>query len=142
MSTEENKALSQRFIYEVLNKKNLQAIDDLIAPDAIDHAAPPGVPPGSEGVKQFLAMVLTAFPDYKETIEDMIAEGDKVVTRSTWQGTHRGAFMGIPPTGKQVKVTSIDISRVANGKFVEHWGLQDVPRLMEQLGVMPTPPGG
>jgi predicted ester cyclase len=84
-------------------------------------------------------MIRAAFPDIHETIEDMLAEGDRVVTRSTWRGTHQGAFLGIAPTGKQVSVTGIDISRVASGKFVEHWQAADNLGLLQQLGVIPVP---
>src|SRR6266566_4202929 len=102
MSTEDNKALVRRCYDEVHNKKNLAAINEFLDPNGIDHAAPPGLPGGLEGAKQFVSMFLTAFPDYHVTFEDMIAEGDKVVCRLTWHGTHQGKFMGIPPTGKHV----------------------------------------
>jgi steroid delta-isomerase-like uncharacterized protein len=139
MSTEENKALTLRFIEEVINQGKMSTIDELISADAVDHSLPPGMPPGREGVKLFLGMVRAAFPDIHETVEDTVAEGDRVVTRTTWRGTHRGAFLGIPPTGKQVSVTGIDISRVASGKFVEHWQATDNLGLLQQLGVVPPP---
>lgn len=138
MSTEENKALALRFVEEVINQGNMATIDEVIAPDAVDHSLPPGLPPGREGVKLFLGMIRAAFPDIHETVEDTVVEGDQVVTRSTWRGTHQGAFLGIAPTGKQVSVTSIDISRVVAGKFVEHWQATDNLGLLQQLGVIPT----
>jgi steroid delta-isomerase-like uncharacterized protein len=139
MSTEENKVLALRLVEEVINQGRMTTIDELIAADAVDHSLPPGLPPGREGVKLFLGMIRAAFPDIHETIEDMLAEGDRVVTRSTWRGTHQGAFLGIAPTGKQVSVTGIDISRVASGKFVEHWQAADNLGLLQQLGVIPVP---
>ena len=137
--TEDNKALNRRFVEEVINEGNLDAIDELLDPGVVDHAAPPGVPTGREGAKQFFAIVRSAFPDLHHTIEDMIAEGDKVVMRSTWSGTHQGEFMGIPATGRRVRVSAIDISRVADGRIVEHWEQSDALGLMQQLGVIPPP---
>src|SRR5260370_7232144 len=98
MSTEVNKANSRRFYDEVINKKNRAAIDEFIAPNQVDHAAPPGTPGGLEGAKQTLTMYLTAFPDLYFTVEDIIAEGDKVVTRLPARGTQQWEFRGIPPT--------------------------------------------
>ena len=137
--TEDNKALNRRFVEEVINEGNLDAIDELLDPGVVDHAAPPGVPTGREGAKQFFAIVRSAFPDLHHTIEDMIAEGDKVVMRSTWSGTHQEEFMGIPATGRRVRVSAIDISRVADGRIVEHWEQSDALGLMQQLGVIPPP---
>lgn len=137
--TEDNKALNRRFVEEVINQGNIEAIDELLDPGVVDHAAPPGFPTGREGAKQFFAMMRSAFPDLHLTIEDMIAEGDKVVMRSTWSGTHQGEFMGIPATGKRVTVSAIDISRVADGRMVEHWEQFDALGLMQQLGVVLPP---
>ncbi len=139
MTEEKNKALNRRFVEEVINQGNLDALDELIDPGAVDHAAPPGFPTGREGAKQFVTMMSSAFPDLYLTIEEMVAEGDKVAMRSSWSGTHRGEFMGIPATGKQVTVSQIDISRVADGRMVEHWGQFDALGLMQQLGVVPPP---
>ena len=85
------------------------------------------------------ALLRSAFPDFKATIDDLVAEGDKVVIRQTWTGTHKGEFMGVPPTGKSVSFGVIDILRIAGGKVVEHWGLMDSMSLMQQLGASPTP---
>ena len=139
MSTEDNKAAVRRFYEEVINKKNLAAIDEFIDPHGIDHALPPGMPGGIEGSKQFIGMYLTAFPDLHFTVEDMIAEGDRVVSRLTTRGTHKGALMGIPPTGKQVTITGIDINRIVGGKSVEHWLEMDTMGMMQQIGVIPAP---
>jgi predicted ester cyclase len=84
-------------------------------------------------------MYLTAFPDLHLTIEDLIAEGDKVVDRQTARGTHQGTFMGIPPTGKQITVTAMNISRIVGGKIVEHWVELDTLGMLQQLGVVPMP---
>ena len=124
---------------EVFNKKNTAAIEDFVDPNGIDHALPPGLPAGIEGTKQFIIMYLTAFPDLHFTVEDMIAEGDKVVARLTTRGTQLGTFMGIPPTGKQATVTAIDINRIEGGKSVEHWLNMDTLGLLQQLGVIPAP---
>jgi len=138
MSVEENKALIRRFYEEVFNKKNLAAIDEFYAPNHVDHTLPPGLPVSPEGTKQAIAMTLTALPDLHLTIEDMIAEGDKVVTWFTTHGTQQGAFGGIPPTGKQVAVSTIEITRIADGKIVEDWGLDDRLGMLQQLGLVPA----
>ena len=139
ISTEVNKSSMRRFYDEVFNKKNGAAIDEFINPNQVDHAAPPGTPRGLQGAKQTINMYLTAFPDLHFTVEDIIAEGDKVVTRLTCLGTQQGAFMGIPPTGKQVRVKAIDINRIVGGKGVEHWLEMDTLGLLQQLGVIPAP---
>ena len=97
------------------------------------------MPAGREAVKQMPAMLHSAFPDFHTTINDLIAEGDKVVVSMTWSGTQQGEWMGMPPSGKRMSINVIDIFRVADGKFVEHWGLMDGMTMMQQLGAMPTP---
>jgi len=140
MSVEENKAILRRMYEEIHNKGNLAAADEFVASEFVDHNPPgPGVPPGPEGVKQGLGMFRAAFSDFHATIEDMIAEGDKVVARLTITGTHKGEFMGIAPTGKQVTVGVIDIVRIAGGKMVERWGQEDMLGMMQQLGIVPPP---
>ena len=139
MSTEVNKASLRRFYDEAFNKRNRAAIDEFIAPNQVDHAAPPGTPGGLAGARQTISMYLTAFPDLRFTVEDIIAEGDRVVARLTMRGTQQGAFMGILPTGKQVTSTAIAINRLAGGKSVEHWLEMDTLGLLQQLGVVPMP---
>lgn len=140
MSTEPNKALVRQFIEEVFNKGNVSIIDALLAPSFIEHEElPPGIPNDREGVKLLPQMMHSAFPDFKATIEDMLADGDKVVIRMTWEGTQEGEFMGIPPSGKRMSIGVIDIIRVADGQLVEHWGQMDSMGLMQQLGAMPGP---
>ena len=138
MSTEENKVLIRRFYEEVFNKRNVAALDDFYAPDHIDHTLPPGLPVGPEGTKQAIATMLEGFPDLHITIEDMIAEGDKVVIRFTTHGTQQRTLGGIPPTGKQVAVSTIEITRIVGDKIVEDWGLDDRLGMLQQLDLVPT----
>jgi predicted ester cyclase len=139
MSIEQNKEIAGRLHEEVINQKNLPALDDYVAADVIWHNAPPGLAPGMEGYKQFFPMLYAAFPDYHATIEDAIAEGDKVVHRFEGRGTHKGEWMGIAPTGKQVNVTGIIIYRIAGNKIVEEWTQYDAMGVMIQLGAVPPP---
>ena len=140
--SEENKALIRRFFQEVWDNKNLDIFDELVAADSVDHELPPGLPSGREGGKAYLGIFLTAFPDTNMTIEDQMADGDRVVTRWTAVGTHTAELMGIPATNKQVTVPGIDIHRIVAGKIVEHWGQFDQMGMMQQLGVIPAPGGG
>ena len=135
MSTEANKALVRRFFDEVVNRDNLSAMDEFLAPQFVSHEElPPGIPSGREGAKQLFSMLRSSFPDLQVTIEDQIAEGDKVVARVTFSGTHQGEFMGIPPTGRRVAYPVIDILRIAEGQVVEHWAVADMLGLMQQMG--------
>jgi len=139
MLVEQNKALFRRFVEEVFNKGNVSTLDELLAPNFVEREVlPPGTPPGREGVKQLTMMFRSAFPDFKVVIDDMIAEGDKIVARTTWNGTQKGEFMGNPPSGKHVSFDVIDIIRISEGKFVEHWGLMDSSAMMQQLGAVPA----
>ncbi len=136
MSTEENKALVRHF-YEEIDKGNLAAMDEIVAEDYINHSPPPFPgPPGREGLKIAFKIFWDATPGYHK-IEDMIAEGDKVVTRLTAYGTHVGEMFGIPPTGNQLTMTAVAIHRIADGKIVEHWSNKDELGFMRQLGVLP-----
>lgn len=138
MSTEQNKDLVRRFYEEVFNNKNLASLNEFVDPHIVEHSLPPGLPAGSEGTRQFIGMYLAAIPDFHLTTEDMIAEGDRVATRLTYHGTHRGELMGIPPTGKQATVTGIQIVRIANGRIVENWINFDALGMLQQLGVIPA----
>ena len=140
MSVEESKNLIRR-LYEEVDKGNLSAMDEFFAPNLVDHNPPPipGLVPGLKGIKQAFNMFLTAHADGAHTIEDMIAEGDKVVVRITGHGTHTGEFLGSPPTGKQLTMTGIAIYRIAGGKIVERWAEHNLLGLMHQLGVIPPP---
>jgi len=138
MSTEENKAVVRRF-FEETSRGNLDVLDELMSEKYVDHNLPPGLPPGREGQRRLIRSYLQAFPDLRFTIEELIAEGDKVVTRGRYQGTQHGELMGIPPTGKQVTVALIDIVRLADGKLVEHWIEADNLGLLQQLGALLIP---
>jgi steroid delta-isomerase-like uncharacterized protein len=138
--SDENKALMRRFYDEVVNGKNIALIDELATPDFVDHEAFPGISGDREGLKQFFAMMRAAFPDFRMDVDDLIAEGDKVVARATMTGTHQGEFMGIPATGKKFSVSTIDIVRLSGGKAAEHWGVTDTGSMMEQLGAVPPAP--
>ncbi len=138
MSTEENKALARRMV-EAWNRGDLAALDDLIAPDFVFHdPADPAMPPGPRGAKELVAAFRTAFPDLRLTIEDEIAEGAMVVQRLTGTGTHHGPFAGVPPTGKPVTMSSIEVLRVERGKIAEHWDEFDMVGLLRQLGALPA----
>ena len=136
--SEQNKALYRRFIDEVINKKNPNALDELIDASFVDHNPAPNQAPGLEGMKQLMSMFFAAFPDLSSTIDLLVAEGDIVMGRMTTSGTHQGEMMGIPATGKKISFTEIHIVRIANGKAVEHWGNSDDLGMMQQLGVIPT----
>jgi len=122
MSVEKNKALVRRLI-EAWNTRNWAVFDEVMASNCIDHYAPPSYKPGREGYREAEISFTNAFPDVQFTIEEMIAEGDKVAVRSTFSGTHKGEFMGIPPTNKRVTVPEISIWRIVGGRLVEEWGL-------------------
>jgi steroid delta-isomerase-like uncharacterized protein len=139
MSTEQNKALIQQYM-ELMNQHNLDAAFANLSPHVIAHNTPPGTPEGIEGVKQFFTMLYDAFPDLQAVLEDIIAEGDRVVIRFTVRGTHTTEFMGASPTGKQVAWGVITIHRIADGKIAEVWNESDMMGMMQQLGLVPPPP--
>ena len=134
---ESNKALVRRF-YEEIDKGNIGVLDEVVAEDYLDHNPPPfpGLGSGREGLKQAFTIFLHATPGYHQ-IEDQIAEGDRVVTRLTSIGKHEGDLPGAPKTGNDMKMTSITIHRIANGKLVEKWSEKDVMGFLQQIGVMP-----
>jgi steroid delta-isomerase-like uncharacterized protein len=135
--SEENKALARRF-FRMLELGDPGMADEIVAADYTNHDAPdPNI--GSEGVKAGVTRFKKAFPDAQVQIVFQLAEGDKVVTRYTWSGTHQGEFVGIPATGKQVKWTATITFRIADGKIREAWYNMDAWGLMQQLGVVPTP---
>ena len=137
MSTEENKAVLRRNCEEVFNKGDLAVADETIANNYVYHGSGGQEFKGPEGFKQMVTMFRTAFPDFHMKIDDMVAVGDKMAHRLTGRGTHKGDFMGIAPTGKQVTVSAITISRFAGGKEVEAWSSMDMLTLYQQLGVSP-----
>ncbi len=140
MSTEQNKAIASRTI-EAINAGDMSLFESLLAPDAVEHNAPPGMPPTRETAVQFITMFRAAFPDFHYHIDDVIAEGDRVVQRVTCHGTMKGEFLGMPATGKSATWTEMHIVRVANGKIVEHWAYGDQLGMLQQLGLAPAPGG-
>ncbi len=141
MLSETNKTVSRRFFEEVFGKGKLNVLDEIIATDHVNSGPGtiPGLPTGPEGAKQFVTVYRNAFPDVHFTIDEQIAEGDKVVTRWTAGGTHQGELAGIPATGKTSTVTGITVDRIVNGKIAESWGIFDQFGMMQQLGVIPMP---
>jgi len=143
--SDQNKTLSRRNFDEVWNQRKLELIDQLVATNSVLHdpSVPGGKVVGSQGYRQFVEIYLTAFPDVHFTINDQFADGDKVATRWTGTGTHKGTLMGIAPTGKRSTVTGITIDRYENGKAVESWTNYDTLGMFQQLGVVPmlTPAG-
>ncbi len=129
----EIKDIVRRFVDAAQTRHDLSAIDDMMSPEFVDHCAPPGVPASREGVKMQFSMFFEALPDLHAVIHEQIAEGDRVMTRKSLRGTHRGAMFGIAPTGNPVSIEVIDILRVQDGKITDHWNMVDRLGLMEQL---------
>jgi len=137
MSTaEENKALVRRF-YAEIDKGNIDAMDELVAEDYVDHSPPPipGLKPGREGLKQAFRLFWEATPG-RHQVEDQVAEGDRVVTRLTAFGKHEGDLPGAPRTGHDLKMSSITIHRIADGKLAEKWAEKDMLGFLQQIGVI------
>ena len=139
MSAEENKAIFRRYVEEVSNEGNLDLVDEIFARYVSHQPDGHTEERGPEDVKRFIGEFHQAFPDFHSTIEDQIAEGDKVATRWTIRGTHQGEFRGIAPTGKQITVTGIGIFRFSEGKVVESWDNFDQLGMMQQLAAIPQP---
>ena len=137
--SEENKTILRRWIEEVWHEGNVDAVDEFVTDTYVRHD--PNAPEirGPEAEKQLLAMYLSAFPDLRFTIEDMVAEGDKVVVRYSIRGTHKGELLGIPPTDKQVTLTATETYRLVEGKIDEQWVNMDTLGMMQQLGAIPAP---
>lgn len=136
MHAEANKQVVRRFVDEYQTAANEQSFAELLHPEVVDRSRPPGIAEGAEGVRQQFEAFRAAFPDFHAVIHDQIAEGDKVVTRKVFHGTHRGELMGIPPTGREVQIEVIDIVRVEDGQIVEHWNVVDRLGLLQQLGAL------
>jgi steroid delta-isomerase-like uncharacterized protein len=138
MSGDENKALVRRLV-DAMNDDDGAAIDRLVAPGFVHrNPADPQMPTGPPGLRQMGERWHRAFPDGRERVEDQIAEGDTVVTRWTFRGTHRGELFGVAPTGRVVTMSGIFVDRIADGRVVEHWDEADIAGLMEQLGAAPA----
>ena len=139
MGIEQNKALARRFFEEAASQHKPDLIDELFAPDYVLHDPANPMVQDRETFKQFLEGHYVAFPDVQWIVEDVVAEGDRVVVRWTLTGTHQGPLLGIPPTGKKVRMRGISIYRIAGGKIAEEWAVSDVMGFMQQLGVIPAP---
>jgi steroid delta-isomerase-like uncharacterized protein len=139
VSVEENKQLYRRWFEDVVTKGDLALADELLAADYVLHF--PGIPEpvDREGHKRLVSMFRSAFPDWVESVDDVIAETDKVVVRVTGRGTHEGDFQGIAPTGAQVTATGVGIGRIENARIAEAWAAYDALGLMQQLGAFPAP---
>jgi steroid delta-isomerase-like uncharacterized protein len=137
MATEENEAIVHRFVEEVMNGGNLDAAEDLISPDHVNHdPTAPEVPPGPEGIKQLIGMYRSAFPDIRFETEEMISDGATVAHRWTFIGTHEGELMGVEPTGKRVEVSGVEMNHVEDGRITASWTVSDAMGLMRQLGAL------
>jgi steroid delta-isomerase-like uncharacterized protein len=131
--------LSRRIFEDVWNRKNLNAVDELMSADYLHHdASSPAVPRGIDGYKQFVNYYISAFPDAHFTIDDAFSDGTNEVTRWTVSGTHEGDLAGIPRTGRRFSITGITIARIVNGKATESWNSWDALGMMQQLGVVPA----
>lgn len=137
--TERNKELARLLMGPDISQGDESVAEAIIHPDFFDHTNPLGMQHGLDGHKAIVRLFRTVFPDLTWDIDDLIAEGDKVVARTTMRGTHRGDFFGLPPTGKRVEMPGVHIIRIADDRIIEHWGSNDDLSLMRQLGAIPTP---
>ena len=138
--SQQNKDIARRIPEEITSLGKFELIDEIFAPNFVDHTFVPafGLSPGRVGIRQFITMLRSGFPDIDIKVQDSFAEGDIVVVRNLAKGTHTGEFMGIAPTGNQVTWTETHFVRMVNGQVVEHWVDADRLGLMQQLGVIPT----
>jgi predicted ester cyclase len=137
MTAEQNKEAFRRLFEEVLGGGDLAVLDELVAPDMVEHQ--PGLQSGREGMRSLVHLLRGAYPDLRYTIEDITTDGDKVWGRVTARGTNNGSFLGHPPTGRTMAITVMDICRFANGQIVEHWGVADTFGALAQLRLIPRP---
>jgi steroid delta-isomerase-like uncharacterized protein len=140
MTTEDQLKDAYRRIIDAISRGDADGLDELIAPDVVDHNPIPDQAPGRDGFKQWMAAARTAFPDMRGTVEDVIAEGDRVAARMTWHGTHRGAFMGVGPTGKRISFSAFHLVRFSQDRAVEWWGTADLLGALRQLGATVSAP--
>ena len=134
-----NVAVIARFLEEVINQGRLEQADELVAADFVELDPLPGQRQGREGLKEVIGMLRAAFPDIHWVVDETVASGDKVVTRFTWTGTHRGTFLGVPASGRSVNVKGVVIDRLVGGKMTDSRILMDNLTMMQQLGVIPGP---
>ncbi len=140
MSLDEHKAIIRAHVAVLFNQQRIDRAEEFFTPDYLDHAPLPGQAPGLAGAKHKWTTYLAAVPDMHATIDDVVAEGDKVAVRWTVQGTQRGELLGIPPTSRPVRFSGISLYRLAKGKIAEQWEQWDRLNLLQQLGVLPAPP--
>jgi steroid delta-isomerase-like uncharacterized protein len=138
MSTNNNKSVISTFIEDVINQGRLERTDDIVMEDFVELDPLPGQAQGREGLKEVIRQMRSAFPDIRWTVDEMLAEGDKVFTRFTWSGTHEGAFLGIPGTGRRITVKGTVIDRLVAGKMADSRILMDTLGMMQQLGALPV----
>ncbi len=139
MSAQENESLARRYVDQFVNRGNFAVADEILAPGYKRYLSPAAPPLTVEQQKQRIGGLRLAFPDLHIMLEDVIVEGDRVAFRGVVRGTHQGAFLGLPPTGKQVAVYAFDVIRIEGGKMVEHWGGPDLFNILQQLGAVITP---
>jgi C-1 hydroxylase len=134
MSVEDNKTLIRRYV-ETWNRGDLKALSEFWSPKMVHYTRTQAH--GIDAVKGIIGSFMSAFPDLRWEIDDIVAEGDKVVTRMTAHGTHKGSYMGLPPTNKEINCNVLGIARFDDGKIVEHWGVTDELAMMSQIGILP-----
>ena len=139
MSTNDNKSVIRTFIEDVINQGRLERADDIVIEDFVELDPLPGQVQGREGLKEVICQMRSAFPDIHWTVDEMLAEGDKVFTRFTWSGTHEGAFLRVPATGRRITVKGMVIDRLVAGKMADSRILMDTLGMMQQLGALPVP---
>ena len=138
--TQDNSTIVRRFVEEVINQGKMDSAREFVWEDVVEQVPLPGQGPGLEGLKDILTAMRTAFPDIDFSVKEQISDGDKVVSRFEWTGTHRGAFLGVPPTGRHVRVWGIVIDRLVEGRIKDTRIIMDTLGLMMQLGALPSPP--
>ena len=138
-TTKANLEVVSRFIEEFKNKANQEIVDELMSPDFVHHLTDPRLPEGREAIKLLGQSIVAGFPDVHASVQDLLADGDKVIERTQTSATHTGEFNGIPPTGRQVGWTEMHIYRLEGGKIVELWSEIDLLGLLVQLGAIPGP---
>jgi steroid delta-isomerase-like uncharacterized protein len=132
----DNKATMRRIYEEVFSQGDFDLGEELLADDFVEHEElPPGIPPGKEAPRALMSMMRGAFPDFHVTVEEMLEDGSKVISRVRFAGTHQGEFMGMPTTGKPFDIAAIDFVEFRDGKAVAHWGVMGMTAMMQQLGI-------
>lgn len=128
---EANRAAALRFMDEVLGRGRIEVLDELVAPDFVEHQPlPPGTPTGIEGLRGFVTAFRSAFPDLEVTVEQAVASEDLVALRSVWRGTHQGEWMGVKPSGEEMTFEAFDVLRMTGGKAIEHWGMDSIQQVL------------